>query len=65
MLELKFAIYYRAASLPSHASYAVLAEESQAFFKHSRTPTAILRNNYISLLCDFVRMRTREEKMAS
>ena len=34
MLELKFAIYYRA-SLPSQASYAVLAEESQAFFKHS------------------------------
>jgi len=33
MLELKFAIYYRAASLPSQASYAVLTEESQAFFK--------------------------------
>jgi len=31
MLELKFTIYYRAASLPSQASYAVLAEESQAF----------------------------------
>jgi len=28
MLELKFAIYYRAASLPSQASYAVLTEES-------------------------------------
>jgi len=28
MLELKFAIYYGAASLPSQASYAVLAEES-------------------------------------
>ena len=28
MLELMFAIYYRAASLPSQASYAVLAEES-------------------------------------
>jgi len=28
MLELKFAIYYRAASLPLQASYAVLAEES-------------------------------------
>jgi len=25
MFELKFAIYYRAASLPSQASYAVLA----------------------------------------
>ena len=35
MLELKFGIYYRAASLPSQASYAVLAEASQAFFKHS------------------------------
>ena len=28
MLELKFAIYYTAASLPSQASCAVLAEES-------------------------------------
>jgi len=28
MLELKFAINYRAASLPSEASYAVFAEES-------------------------------------
>jgi len=35
MLELKFTIYYRAASLPSEACYAVLAEESLAFFKHS------------------------------
>ena len=57
MLELKFAIYYRAASLPSQASYAVLAEESQAFFKHSQhtntiSNSAILRNNYISLLSD-------------
>ena len=57
MLELKFAIYYKAASLPSQASYAVLAEESQAFFKHSPhtnsiSNSAILRNNYISLLSD-------------
>ena len=57
MLELKFAIYYRAASLSSLASYAVLAEESQAFFKHSLhtnsiSNSAILRNNYISLLGD-------------
>jgi len=57
MLELKFAIYYRAASLPSHTSYAVLAEESQAFFKHSPhtnsiSNSAILRNNHISLLSD-------------
>jgi len=37
--ELKFAIYYRVASLPSQASYALLAEESQAIF-------------YISLLSD-------------
>ena len=56
MLELKFAIYHRAASL-SQASYAVLAEESQAFFKHSPhtnsiSNSAILRNNYISLLSD-------------
>jgi len=28
MLELKFTIYYRAASLPSQASYTVLAQES-------------------------------------
>jgi len=50
-LELKFAIYYRAASLPSQASYAVLAEESQACFKHSLhtnsiSNSAILCNNY-------------------
>jgi len=42
MLELKFVIYYRAASLPSQASYAVLAEESQAFFKHSLHTTVFL-----------------------
>ena len=57
MYELKFAIYYRAASLPSQASYAVLAEESQAFFKlspntNSISNSAILRNSYISLLSD-------------
>jgi len=34
MLGLKFAIYYIAASLPSQASYVVLAEESLA----SNTP---------------------------
>jgi len=34
MLELKFAICYRTASLPSQASYAVLAEKSQVSFKH-------------------------------
>jgi len=57
MLELKFAIYYRAAGLPSQASYAVLAEELQAFFKHSHhtnsiSNSAILCNNYILLLSD-------------
>jgi len=57
MLELKFAIYYRTASLPSQASYVVLAEESQAFLKHSPhtnsiSNSAILCNNYISLLSD-------------
>ena len=54
MLELKFAIYYRAASLPPQASYAVLPEESQAFFKHYQqySNSAILRNNYVSLLSD-------------
>jgi len=57
MLELRFAIYYRAASLPSQASYAVLAEESQAFFKLSQHTNSIsnsanLHNNYISLLSD-------------
>ena len=57
MLELKFAIYYRAASLPSQDSYAVLSEESQASFKHSPhtnsiSNSAILHNNYISLVGD-------------
>ena len=57
MLELKFAICYRAASLPSQDSYAVFAEESQAFFKISQHTnsicnSAILRNNYILLLSD-------------
>jgi len=33
MLELKFAIYQRAASLPSQAYYAVLAEESLGFLQ--------------------------------
>ena len=43
MLELKFAIYYRAASLHSQASYAVLAEESLASLNTlPRTPTIFL-----------------------
>jgi len=65
MLELKFSIYYRAASLPSQASYAILAKESQAFFKcsphtNSISNSAILRNNYISLLsnlCAYVHVK--------
>ena len=42
MLELKFALCYRAASVPSQASNAVLAEESQAFFKHSPHTNSII-----------------------
>jgi len=46
MLELKFAIYHRAASLSSQASYAVLAEESLTRpgspFKHSLHTNCIL-----------------------
>jgi len=42
MLELKFAIYYRAAGLPSQASYAVLAEESQASSNTPHTTTVFL-----------------------
>ena len=41
MLELKFAINYRAASLPSQASYAVLAEECLSS-NPPRTPTVFL-----------------------
>jgi len=60
MLELKFAIYYRAASLPSQASYAVLGEESLTrpgflqtlLHTNSISNSAILRNNYILLLSD-------------
>ena len=54
MLELKFVIYYGAACPLSQASYAVLAEESQAFIKHSPHTNSIsnltiLSNNYSSL----------------
>ena len=72
MLELKFAIYYRAASLPSQAFYAVLAEESQAFFKRSQhtnsiSNSAILRINYISLqsdlcACVYVKKKRRRKR---
>ena len=51
MLELKLAIYYRAASLPSQASYTVLAQES-SITPRSISNSAILRNNYISVLSD-------------
>ena len=50
MLELRLAIYYRAASLPSQASYAVLAQESLT--RPGSRHSAILRNNYITLLSD-------------
>ena len=46
MLELNFAVYYRAASLPYQASCAVLAEESQAFFKHSLYTNSISNSAY-------------------
>jgi len=58
MLELKFAIYYRAASLPSQASYAVYWLKNHRLPSNNpSTPTVfvssvILRNNYISLLSD-------------
>jgi len=42
MLELKFAIYHRAASLSSQASHAVLAEESLTRPGSLQTPTVFL-----------------------
>jgi len=67
MLELKFAIYYWAASLPSQASYVVLAEELQAFYTHTNSisNSAILRDNYISLLSDVCACVHVKKKMAS
>ena len=64
MLELKFAIYHRAASLPSQASYAVLAEESLAFFKHSPHTNCISNSaNLRKIVAKYlVHMHTREEK---
>ena len=47
MLELKFAIYHRVASLSSQASYTVLALHTNSICN-----SVILRNNYISLLSD-------------
>ena len=57
MLELKFAIYHRAASLHHRLPMQYFTEESLAFFKHSLhtnsiSNSAILHNNYISLLSD-------------
>jgi len=56
MLELKFAIYYRAASLPSQASYAVdsIGWRITGFLQHTNSisNSAILLNNYILLLSD-------------
>ena len=42
MLELKFAIYHRAASLPSQASYTVLAENHRLSSNPLCTPTVFL-----------------------
>jgi len=57
MLELKFAIYYRAASLPSQAFYMQYWLKNHRLSSNSpSTPTvsnsAILSINYISLLSD-------------
>jgi len=46
MLELKFAIYYRAASLPSQASYAVLAEERKTFWPSGDFLVRYFRNAF-------------------
>ena len=71
MLELKFAIYHRAASLSSQASYAVLAEESWTRTGSSNTvctPTVFLIQQSYVIMTKwfvakwFVRVRTREEK---
>ena len=67
VLELKLVIYYRAACPPSQASYAVLAGESQAFFKHPPLTNSIANSAIYSSLLKvqsskwFVRMRTREK----
>jgi len=60
MLELRFAIYHRAASLSTLAFYAVLAEESLTrpgslqtlLHTNCISNSAILNNNYILLLND-------------
>ena len=63
MLELKFAIHQViAASLPSQAFYAVLAEESLAFFKHSPHTNSISNSAIHFVVKWFVHMHTHEEK---
>jgi len=62
MLELKFAIYYRAASLPSQAVFLRstgrrITDQDWAFLEqflhtNSISNSAILHNNHISLLSD-------------
>ena len=54
MLELKFAIYYRAASLRSQASYAALAEKSQALFNIHCTPTVFLNQQFCVIIRFFL-----------
>jgi len=58
MLELKFAIYHREASLPSQASYAVLAEDITDQTRLSSntpcSPTVFLTQH----LCVIITVRT-------
>ena len=64
MLELKFAICHRAASLPSQASYAVLPEHSSHLHTNCMFNLAILHNNYcnISLLSDLCPSEEEDEE---
>ena len=67
MLELKFVICYRAASLPSQAFYAVLAEESQRLSSNTPRTLTVFLIRQSCVIIHFVakwsvRMRTREEK---
>jgi len=59
MLELKFAICYRAASLPSQASNAYWLKNQRLSSNTPRTPTVFLTqqscNNYILLPCIHVK----------
>ena len=70
MLEVKFAIYHRVASLSSQASYAVLADESltrpgslrHSLYTNCISNSAILCNNYILLLSDLCAVYTWRKK---